>query len=852
MVWILRRKCHSILLHCACEDCSSNMFIVLWFYAFGLILLYPDKVSTIEHCQHLNVIKGFNHASFHIIGFFPVNNEFPSELSADGILKSVVMKYILEEHNDKNPDKPIGYAMYDTCSPDEFDITTDAVMSLMLSSTDELNNQSLMEDSCHCLYKERHHILGIVGPSISSKTAHVNKILGYHRLPMVSYGSTSPELSDSEKYPLLFRTILPDIYQAYLFESFLFFSNWTYISILNSDDSYGRNGAHALSKSNLICLFLKASIMYPLKENYIKSVLLRLKANTNANVIVLWGHFNLVQSILMKAAYYGVHNKTWIVSEVSGRKQWFVSETNQLVGNIIVVVPNGGRLKKFEDYFFKQTYKMSRGNPWLQNFFHVHGVNRTHSNERLLMHYRSMFELEEVGFVRNAVLTYLEAFSKNFVIHGQKTFDHFNFVNMLTETQFRGLHNESISFDRNGDLKSGAYKLYIAAHDKQEKFKLIATWSSENGLSLKKEFYSLNISKTKSICSKNCSAGFSPLFNQLKRCCWKCIECAENHIKVGPGLHSCEKCPLYHVPNKERTRCIPLSEGYLNSDMPEGVSIYIFSSFGIFITLIIFGILVAARNTQVVRSSNLYPSMVQLIGHFLLFLVPELFLGKDTFTKCITRTFGAGLLFVFVVGVTLIKVIHISSLFRFTHRISRKEKFQLTTKMVVISITCVLVDAFIALIMIHIEPVKILNIYDSFEVHSYCTTEYHIKGQLLFISFLQLFCCIYAFRARKLPDSYNESKHIAFAMFASNVVIVLAIPLILSYEKPKDRNFIYSMVIIIANLLLLLIHYSNKMVLICFHPEKNMVLHRTGMSEGNKRKLTGFTFSSSSTRFSSL
>ena len=85
-------------------------------------------------------------------------------------------------------------------------------MNLMLSNPYRLPN--VTNDTCPCVddYKSRPLLwtLGIVGPLFSSQTTHINKLLSPRRCPMISYGATSPELTNTEKYPDLFRTILTD------------------------------------------------------------------------------------------------------------------------------------------------------------------------------------------------------------------------------------------------------------------------------------------------------------------------------------------------------------------------------------------------------------------------------------------------------------------------------------------------------------------------------------------------------------------------------------------------------------------------------------------------------------------
>ena len=57
-----------------------------------------------------------------------------------------------------------------------------------------------------------------------------------------------------------------------------------------------------------------------------------LMQNTKSNVVVLWAHLDHVKVILKSAAKYGVVDKTWILSESSGRNTWFVSDENMVKG----------------------------------------------------------------------------------------------------------------------------------------------------------------------------------------------------------------------------------------------------------------------------------------------------------------------------------------------------------------------------------------------------------------------------------------------------------------------------------------------------------------------------------------
>ena len=66
---------------------------------------------------------------------------------------------------------------------------------------------------------------------------YINKLLRGHHLPMISYASTSPQLSVKSDYPYFFRTVPSDIFQAMFVRSVLKEFQWTYVSIIAAGGS---------------------------------------------------------------------------------------------------------------------------------------------------------------------------------------------------------------------------------------------------------------------------------------------------------------------------------------------------------------------------------------------------------------------------------------------------------------------------------------------------------------------------------------------------------------------------------------------------------------------------------------
>ena len=138
-------------------------------------------------------------------------------------------------------------------------------------------------------------------------------------------------------------------------------------------------------------------------------------------------------------------------------------------------------------------------------------------------------------------------------------------------------------------------------------------------------------------------------------------------------------------------------------------------------------------------------------------------------------------------------------------------------------------------VLMQIEPIEMAVSIDhgTYNTVYNCHVMFHLSGQLVYIILLEVICCIQAFRARNLPDIFNETKYITFAMFSATLVMLITVPLVASYENPIDKNTVISVAIMIANLLILLILYTHKVVIIWFYVNE----HGISGEDGNKKTM---------------
>ena len=129
------------------------------------------------------------------------------------------------------------------------------------------------------------------------------------------------------------------------------------------------------------------------------------------------------------------------------------------------------------------------------------------------------------GYVRNAVTAFLRAFEKYSYVEGNCDIstptcypppihwhNHFS-TKYIQPLNIKGLLQETVSFDTlTGDAINGRYDLYEPIRKDTNStgfFKLVAYWTSKNGLTTMKDIASSSVYNKKSQCSDTCGPGKS-------------------------------------------------------------------------------------------------------------------------------------------------------------------------------------------------------------------------------------------------------------------------------------------------------------------------------------------------------
>ncbi|XP_065174798.1 metabotropic glutamate receptor 6-like [Sycon ciliatum] len=188
-----------------------------------------------------------NATNFDVIlgGLFPLHNVVcERDLSLESLQWVLAMEQAVRTVNQDrivssgNTVVRVGYEIRDTCRSGR--VALQQVLSFLGMGGSASASCSAGEISSN--------FVGVVGPFSSSVSIQVTRLLQFFNKPMVSFGSTSPQLSDKGKYPYFLRTLPSDTFLARAIVRAARQRGWTFINIVFTEDAFGRDGTASVVK----------------------------------------------------------------------------------------------------------------------------------------------------------------------------------------------------------------------------------------------------------------------------------------------------------------------------------------------------------------------------------------------------------------------------------------------------------------------------------------------------------------------------------------------------------------------------------------------------------------------------
>ena len=751
-------------------------------------------------------------------------NDQCTELSTTGLGYAEATIFAIEKINKNStilPNVTIGYDLRDYCFSNAramkiaYDFMCDG-------DPVHMSNQNISTSPTRYV-KETKTISALLGPTESGSAVLVGSLLQVSDIPAISPSVTSDELS-SQMYKDFFRTVPPDRWQAKVMADIIELFNWTYVAAVGLDDSYGQNGISALEKESYnrgtFCIAFSEYIPRLGYWNKTKETVLKIKRWSKVAVIIIWLSGRYGREFFSEATAQNVE-KTWILSDALTARGTFLDTHLTILNGSLGIKPHEYSVLEFEEHLKMITPAKSieRGAHWWEEFWRLHfNCSATNSNEQsgvalcetnlTLHHALQKIHGSFVSYRIDAVYAIAHALDNiyrcSLTIHGagkrgkcppvKPTVKGRDLEKYLRNISFDGLTGK-VRFDKFGDPLTASYDIINFQHDSTDAARkdiLVGSWNKKNTPKLEVDLSRLRWRTPftpLSFCSSECLPGTRRAKTEL--CCWDCIKCPLGTVSTKVGSISCTKCDPETKSNEGRSRCEKLSVINITHLNVYGITITLVASLGLILILFVGGTYIKFFNTPVLKASNREISFLLLFGISSLFILAVLELSEPSHSLCTAtffwRYFGLNL----CITVLFLKTMRIASVFE-VDKLAQlfTPCYKTLTRQGIFLSGMNLASLCLLALWIFLDPPRrnkvirvdeyIFLVCKPFDTNVGLALFIAVCAYTLIVAFL---CTYYAFKARGIPENFNETKYIGFSMYILLLSSLAYYPVLFAFES---------------------------------------------------------------------
>lgn len=248
-----------------------------------------------------------------------------------------------------------------------------------------------------------------------------------------------------------------------------------------------------------------------------------------------------------------------------------------------------------------------------------------------------------------------------------------------------------------------------------------------------------------------------------------------------------------------------------------------FSVLGTVLSGIVLVIFLRFNNTPVVKASTRELCYIVLFGMILSHLSIFSILAHPTIEMCTLSRVLPGIAFSMIYGSLLIKTNRIARLLAISKKRfpSKKLKFMSPLSQVILAFSLITIESFIAVSILFVEPPQTELKYPREEENLLVCKESPttILSPLAFIFLLIIMCTCYAFKTRNVPENFNETKFVGFAIYTTCVIWIAFFPI---YYGSEMQIVTKCLCISLSSIMTLIFMFFPKIYIILLHPEKNI------------------------------
>ena len=755
-------------------------------------------------------------------------NDQCTELSTTGLGNAEATIFAIEKINKNStilPNVTIGYDLRDYCFSNAramkiaYDFMCDG-------DSVHMSNQNISTSPTGYVTETKTKtISALVGPFDSASAVLVGSLLQVSDIPAISPSATSDELS-SQMYKDFFRTVPPDKWQAEVIADILELFNWTYVAAVGLDDSYGQNGISALEKESYnrktFCIAFSEYIPRLGHWDKTKQTVLKIKRRSEVAVIIIWLYGGYGSAFFAEATAQNLEGKTWILSDaLTAEEAVFLDPHLTILNGSLGVKPRDYPTPEFEEHLKTITPAKSieRGADWWEEFWRLQfNCSALKSNDsgvapceaNLTLHHalhkiRGSF----VSYLIDAVYAIAHALDNiyrcSLTIHSagkrgkcppvKPTVKGRDLEKYLRNISFDGLTGK-VRFDKFGDPLTALYDIINFQLDsttgKTRNNIRVGSWNKNMTPKLKIDLSRLRwrtLYTPLSFCSSECLPGTRREFTSL--CCWNCVKCPKGTVSTENGSTNCTKCDSETKSNKEQNKCEKLPIINITHTTAAGIAITLMALIGVILTLLVCGTYIKFYNTPIVKASNREISFLLLVGILSLHILAVLDLSEPSHSLCTAASFWRYFALNLCITVLFLKTMRITSVFEVDKvaQLFAPCYLTLTRQSVFLSVMNLAPLCLLVLWIFLDSPRRKKIIRLDEYVFLVCKPFETNVGLVLFVSvcayklIVAFLCTYYAFKARGIPDNFNETRYIGFSMYILLLSSLAYYPVAFAFES---------------------------------------------------------------------
>ncbi|XP_028559230.2 vomeronasal type-2 receptor 26-like [Podarcis muralis] len=724
------------------------------------------------------------------------------------------------------------------------------------------------------------NLISIIGGLGAGTSFLMADILGLYKIPQLTYGSFPPEESDSKQVSTFYRMVPNELHQYIGIISLLKHFGWTWVGLFAPDDAKGEyfiNILEPMLSQNGICSAFTQRV--PQLVHYddlgkISDIALNMYVpftDNKTTTFIIYGESLMI--IWLRAIIFLrdpaneediSFRKVWILTAqidfilMGFHKTWGL----QLFHGAISFTIHSQNLLNFTEFLQSIKHSQSQGDGFFKDFWEqafdcflpnpnvpMNANDICTGEERLQSLPGPLFEMcmtghsysiyKAVNVVAHALHDFYSSRSRQRTMGGSQILELWDLQPwqlhpIFHSISFNNAAGETVSFTDNREMRGGFDIMNMVTFPNKSFIRMKIGWVNPNALD-GKEFIihedmivwhnGFNQVIPISVCNDYCCPG-----NQKKKkegekfCCYDCVPCPEGKISNRNDMENCFRCPEDQYPNQNKNGCIPKIISFLSYEEPLGISLASVALTFSLITILVLGMFIQQKNTPIVKANNWDLTCTLLVSLLLCFLSSLLFLGKPGKVTCLLRQPTFGIVFSVAISCVLAKTITVVVAFMATKPGSSMRKWVGKRLTSVIVLPCSLTQAGICTVWLMTSPP-----FSNPDMHSVTneillqcnegstTLFYCVLG---YMGFLAIASFIVAFKARKLPDSFNEAKFITFSMLLFCSVWLTFVPTYLS-TKGKSMVVVEIFSILSSSAGLLGCIFAPKCYIIVLRPELN-------------------------------